>query len=278
MVDPLRPGERGPAVALEEPVERPFGTPVGGAQRPRQPRRRRPGRGPSSPRRGAPRCTRTESSLVGVVEVQPAAVRLLVADEPVDGGLRRAPELGGGDRRAALRRRDHRERDDEQQRQAQRRASARGGPRQRRDRLDRSAAPRRRGAADGGQEQRRAARTTPSAAGGSAPTRRPAPRGARAVAVHDLERASRAEPARRGSGPASRARAPARASRRWPRGGRVDAEHPVARRRHRPDHEHGDAEEREDLHRRRHLDRRRGRRPRPTPPRSACRATTGRPR
>ena len=170
------PRDRGPVVALEEPVERPGGAPVGGAQRPRQARRRglvEPHRRPRVP---------DDVVLVGrrvpvrVVEVQPRAVRLLVADEPADrrrarnaGARRRSPT--GSARAAPPRRTRPRAAAPAPVRRARRapagvvallieRSSPGGAP----------VAPRAAAAPE--------ARTTPSAAAGSAPAPGRAPRGA----------------------------------------------------------------------------------------------------
>ncbi len=82
------PFQRRPAVALDQPLARPFESAVGGGQRSGQPRRRRlieahrhPGVSHRVVRRGG-------RVLVLVVEVEPGAVSVLVAHEPAGGGLR----------------------------------------------------------------------------------------------------------------------------------------------------------------------------------------------
>ena len=63
--------------------------------------------------------------VVGAVLVEPVARRLLIADEPVDHGLGRAPELRRADGRAALRRGAEREHEHEHHRKSQSRAPRR---------------------------------------------------------------------------------------------------------------------------------------------------------
>ena len=94
-----------------ERVERPFDAPVGGAQRARQPRRRGLVEAHRHPGVANLVVLGRGRVVLGVVEVEPGAVGVLVADEPIDAGLRRASELRRGHRRAALRRRRDRERD-----------------------------------------------------------------------------------------------------------------------------------------------------------------------
>ena len=114
--------DRRPSVTFDQPVERPARAAVGRAQRVRQPGR---GRLVQAHRRaGVPNdvVLRGRGVPVLVVEVEPAAVRVLVAREPVDGGLSGGAELPRGDARTPLRRRRHPEREHEQRDERERRS------------------------------------------------------------------------------------------------------------------------------------------------------------
>ena len=178
--DPPRPGERGPAVALDEVVERPFGAPVGGARCALHPGRRSLVEAHRHPGVANLVVLGRGRVVLGVVEVEPRAVRILVPDEPIDARLRRAAELGRGDRRAALRRGHRPERRDEDQGQGQPGPPAPGSRSSPRGRGGRGE-----GAGSGSANQ---------AVSGSRLNDERRGRGAaqaRAVPVHDLERGAR---------------------------------------------------------------------------------------
>ena len=237
--------ERGPVVALDEPLVRPVACPGRrSATLPAIPRRR-PGRGPSSPRRGEPRCTRTRSS--------PPRRRRRRAS------CRRRPGCGRTSRRSAC---------------AEPRSSAvvTGGQRsggattsegERRAISARVRPARQRRVAiiargPGGRAGRSSVGSANHAVSGrrlSANATAGAAVEGGAVAVHELKPRARPEPARRGTGPASRARGRGR-----PDAGGGERSGRCGCTRSRVEgtaqtSEHRDAQEREDLHRRRGLDR-----------------------
>ena len=213
----------GPVVALRQPVERPARAAVGELRARAAGPRRPPGRAPIT----APAWRTTLYSGVGACPCRrcrgtaSCRRRAGCATNQSTAACAERAQLRGGHGRAALGRRGHAEDDD-------RAATASVAP-ARRTRVSAVTrlAPAGRPAAAGVGRANQAvsgSRLSANASGGPA-----ADRGA--VAVHDLERATPAAPARRGSAPASRARAPRAAN----GARRIDAEHPVARGRHRPD-------------------------------------------
>ena len=243
-------------------------------ERPRQSRPRRPGRGPSPPRRGGPRCTRAAPSRRrrrrGTARCRRAPGCGRTSRRSACAERRSSPAV---DRRAALRRRHA-------PRTTRRDAQSAARPRQatRRRQTRRSAADRhgRPAAAVAAPADARGRSSAGSANQAVSGRRLSAQRGGRRARGPWCRRGPRPRAGSRAgrldaeAGQPVEPRAPPRAKRRWPSGRRVDAEHPIAGRRHRPDHEHGDAEVREDLDRRRRPRSRRGRRRRPTRPRSGC--------
>ena len=137
--------------------------------------------------------------VLGVVQVEPRAVGVLVPGEPVDTGLRRLTELGRGDRRAVLRRCRDRERCDQDQRQGQ------PGPPHPAARSSRA------GAADAGEEQGRQGEPGRQRKPAEDHRRWPGPRAASCRPGPRPQARSGVELSRRETGPASRAHGPPRA-------------------------------------------------------------------
>ena len=116
--------DRGPSVAFDEVIARPLDAAVGALQRARDAGASPPGTDPSPHRRGARRCTASRVSILhGVVLVQPRAVVVLVAGEPVDRGGRTRLEIGGRHVRAVLGRGQHAEGEDGRDEQHDRRTA-----------------------------------------------------------------------------------------------------------------------------------------------------------
>ena len=226
-----------------------------------EPRRRAAARSPCRRRRGTATC-------------RPGAW-LRTNQSTADCAERR--RLGRAHRRAALGRRHDPER---RARAAAPAPGRRARPAWRRSRADPTIAGSRpvTSPPDGGQQQRRQRepRRQRQAAQHAAPG--PARRGSR---CRPGRRPPAAEPGAAGSTrkrASQSSRRTTAAQRRWRASAGSMTEHPVPGRRHRPDDQHGDAEHREDLDGRATPGWSRGRRRRPTRPRSASRATTGRTR
>ena len=100
--DPPLRGQRGPAIAFGRAGRAPTRFPGRPSPVLRASLPRRPGRGPSSPRRGGPCCTRARPSRRRRRKGRPGAVGVLVADEPIDGGLGRPRSSIGGDRAGSV--------------------------------------------------------------------------------------------------------------------------------------------------------------------------------
>ena len=78
-------------------MERPFGTPVGRVQCRRQSFSSSPVETHRRPRVANHVVVGRSRVVAGVVQVQPGAIRVLIANEPIDTGLGRASKVSGAD-------------------------------------------------------------------------------------------------------------------------------------------------------------------------------------